>query len=344
MNKINNNVALDFQDVLIVPKRTSLASRSQVSLERTIKSPEFQWTGVPIMASNMDTVGTFEVYDVLSKHKILTAFHKFYTVQDYIRRSDTLDPNYFAVSIGIRDEDIEKLRQLVNLMTLKFVVIDIANGHMERLFEVCKHVNNIIPRDVILIAGNVTCPEVARRLVVEGGVSIVKCGIGSGSACLTRSKAGVGIPQFTATMECAEAVHSVGGFLMSDGGITCPGDVSKAFGIGADFVMIGGQFAGHDENPGEIEMLENGARVKVFYGMSSETAMYRHYGEKAKYRSSEGRTLKIPYRGSLHNTVEDYLGGIRSTCTYVDARNLEELVNNATFRRVNNQLNKFFVK
>jgi len=341
-NKINYNVALDFQDVLIVPKSTSLTSRSQVSLERQFN--KLEWSGVPIMASNMDTVGTFEVYDVLSKYKILTAFHKFYTVEDYVNRADTLDPRYFAVSIGIRDEDIMKLGMIANYIKIKFVVMDVANGHMEAFIEKCRQVRSMFSDDVVIIAGNVVCPMVAERLVLEGGVSIVKCGIGSGSACLTRSKAGVGVPQFTATMECAEAVHKVGGFLMSDGGITCPGDVSKAFGIGADFVMIGGQFAGHDENPGEVERLENGKQVKVFYGMSSDTAMRRHYGKKAEYRSSEGRTLKIPYRGSLHGTVEDYLGGVRSTCTYVNARNLDELTVNTRFRRVNNQLNKFFVK
>ena len=213
---------------------------------------------------------------------------------------------------------------------------------MQKIVEFCQKVREKYP-DVILIAGNVATREMTEELIINGKVDIVKVGIGPGSACLTRLKTGVGMPQLSCIIECADAAHGAGGLIIADGGITCPGDMAKAFGGGADFVMVGGQFAGHDENPGEM-VEENGEKFKLFYGMSSEHAMNKHYGKMEKYRSSEGRVIKIKYRGPLENTVLDYLGGLRSTCTYINATCIKHIPKCTTFVRVNNQLNLIYAK
>lgn len=343
MTKIEFGTKLDFNNVLIRPKRSTLKSRSDVNLERTFKfkNSSLTWSGVPIMSANMDTTGTFEVYDVLSKYKIITVLHKFYTLNEYKNKKDTLDPEYYAVSSGISDKDYEKLVEIMEIMDCKFICIDIANGYLDGMVSFCKRVREKFP-DKIIMAGNVVTREIVEELILEGKVDIVKVGIGPGSACTTRLKTGVGMPQLSAVLECADAAHGVGGHIISDGGITCPGDMAKAFGGGADFVMVGGQFAGHDENPGEI-IEEDGKKKKLFYGMSSEKAQEIHYGSMAKYRSSEGRVLKILYKGSLHDTVSDYLGGLRSTCTYINSDCIKHMPRCTTFMQVNQQLNTSLV-
>ena len=338
--KIEDDIKLDFSDVLIRPKRSKLSSRSEVSLERTFKFPNSNqtWTGIPIIAANMDTVGTYDVYKVLSKHKILTAMHKFYTLEDY--QEMELDKEFFMVSTGIGENDLINLQNILDNIDVKFICIDVANGYMEKLCEFCTKVRELYPNKVI-IAGNVVTREITEDLILRGKVDVVKVGIGPGSACTTRLKTGVGMPQLSSIIECADAAHGVNGHIIGDGGITCPGDMSKAFGGGADFVMMGGQFAGHDENPGKL-IEENGQKYKLFYGMSSDTAMNKRYGKMARYRSSEGRTIKIKYKGQLEDTVLDYLGGVRSTCTYINAKSIKNISKCCTFMRVNRQLNMIY--
>ena len=346
MNKIEIGTKLDFSNVLIRPKRSTINSRSEVSLEReiTFGVSKQKWKGVPIISANMDTTGTFEVYHCLKKHKIVTALHKFYTLEDYQncdRGFTGLDPNYFMVSTGISDKDFVKLKQILNRFECNWICIDVANGYIKNLVEFCKKVRNEYP-DKVIIAGNVVTREMVEELILSGGVDIVKVGIGPGSACTTRLKTGVGMPQLSAIIECADAAHGLGGHIISDGGITCPGDMAKAFGAGADFVMVGGQFAGHDENPGEV-IVENDKQFKLFYGMSSEKAQETHYGKMEKYRASEGRILKIPYKGSLENTVQDYLGGLRSACSYINSPTIKQMAKCTTFVQVTQQLNTHFV-
>ena len=341
--KIEEDIKLDFGDVLIRPKRSKLSSRSEVNIEREIVFPISgqKWKGVPIIAANMDTVGTYDVYNVLSKHKIITAFHKFYTVSDYeTMQISGLDPEYFMVSTGISENDFEKLKEIIELIPVKFICIDVANGYMEKLVDFCKKVRHTFPNHVI-IAGNVVTREMTEELILNGKVDVVKVGIGPGSACLTRTQTGVGMPQLSAIMECSDAAHGTNGFIIGDGGITCPGDLAKGFAGGADFIMIGGQFAGHDENPGEI-IEKNGIKYKEFYGMSSESAMKKHYGKMDKYRSSEGRCIQIKYKGKLDDTVLSYLGGLRSTCTYINAQNIKNISKCTTFIKTNRQLNTVF--
>jgi len=285
----------------------------------------------------MDCIGTFEMYKALSKHNIITAFHKFYSDKDFIEFEEQLDPNLFMVSTGISDKDFENLMNISKVQDFHFILVDIANGYIDSLVKFCQKLRFVFPEKVI-IAGNVVTREMVEELILNGKVDIVKVGIGPGSACTTRLKTGVGMPQLSAIIECADAAHGVGGQIIGDGGITCPGDMAKAFGAGADFVMAGGIFSGHDENPGKI-VEKNDKKYKIFYGMSSRTAMETHYGKMDSYRSSEGRTIEVEYKGTVNDTVLDYLGGLRSACTYVNAPTIKEISKCTTFVQVGQQLN-----
>lgn len=343
--KIDQRPQLDFKNVLIRPKRTTLNSRSEVDIERQFKfiySKQI-WKGVPIMSANMDTTGTFEVYDVLSENKMITCLNKFYSLKDFKERMKTnpLNPDYFMISTGIQESGFSNLNDIITLTKAKWICVDVANGYMKQVITYCEKLRASFPNHII-VAGNVATREIVEELIINGKVDGVKVGIGPGSACLTRLKTGVGVPQLTAIIECADAAHGLGGFIIGDGGITCPGDMSKAFGGGADFVMVGGQFAGHDENPGKL-IEENGVKYKLFYGMSSEHAMKKHYGGMKQYRSSEGRVVKIKYRGPLINTIRDYLGGVRSTCTYINAKCIKYMPKCTTFLIVSQQLNTHLV-
>ena len=343
--KLDSSPQLDFSDVLIRPKRTTLTSRSQVDISREFKFPHssIELSVTPIIAANMDTTGTFEVHKVLSKYDLITCMNKFYTIEDYKDNFNCLaNPNLFMISTGISDDNFVKMCEIIDFTRCNWICIDIANGYMQRLVDFCRKVREKYPNKII-VAGNVATREMVEELIINGKVDVVKVGIGPGSACLTRLKTGVGVPQLSAIIECADAAHGVGGCIIGDGGITCPGDVSKAFCGGADFVMMGGVFSGHNENPGEIKE-ENGIKYKMFYGMSSELAMKKHYGKMEKYRSSEGRELKVKYKGSLINTLLDYLGGVRSTCTYINARKIKYMPKCTTFLLVSKQLNTHLVK
>lgn len=336
------NYELDFTNVLIRPTITSVTSRRNVDLCRLFTFPfsKRKWEGIPIIAANMDTTGTFEVYDILSKYKALTALSKFYTYQDYkdaIQKRGNLNPDYFMVLTGISEGDIVELDRIMKLTDCNWICIDVANGYMTKFAEVCKKIRNKYPNKII-VAGNVATKEGVKQLIEIGNVDIVKCGIGSGAACITRLKAGVGVPQLSVALNCSEESHKYNAYIVSDGGITCPGDMAKAFGAGSDFVMCGGVFSGHDENPGDIVDID-GTNYKLFYGMSSEHAMKKHFGKMEKYRSSEGRVIRVKYKGSLEETLLDYLGGVRSACTYTNSNNLEELSKNVEFLYVTQQVN-----
>ncbi|MEJ2491211.1 MAG: GMP reductase [Desulfuromonadales bacterium] len=344
--RVETDIKLGFKDVLIRPKRSTLKSRSLVELERTFTflHSRWQWQGVPIIAANMDTVGTFAVAEVLAGHRMLCAVHKHYSLaewQDFIaRQSDDDIFSRIMVSTGVMDEDFEKTRQILTQHPeLQFICIDVANGYAESFVDFISRVRDAYP-DKTIIAGNVVTGEMVEQLLLSGA-DIAKVGIGPGSVCTTRIKTGVGYPQLSAVIECADAAHGLGGRIISDGGCACAGDVAKAFGGGADFVMLGGMFAGHDESSGQL-VERDGQHYKLFYGMSSDTAMKKHAGMVADYRASEGKTVEVPYRGPIDETVKDILGGLRSTCTYVGASALRELSKRTTFIRVMEQENRTF--
>lgn len=349
---IEDSVKLDFRDVLIRPKRSKLNSRKEVDITRefTFKHSGKTWHGVPIMASNMDGVGVFGMAQALQREQMFTCMVKSYDRTHWAFEASRLDLDRVAVSTGTSDTDSKRLRSILTTVPLKFICIDVANGYSEHFGDFVAQIREAYP-GITIIAGNVVTADMTQELILRGA-DIVKVGIGPGAVCTTRIQTGVGYPQLSAIMECADAAHGLGGHIIADGGCTCPGDVAKAFGAGADFVMLGGMLAGHDEGGGEIQKFwePDGTYIDLqphlveksyveFYGMSSETAMKKHHGGMADYRSSEGRTVRVPYRGAVEATVRDILGGLRSTMTYTGAAKLKDLSKCTTFVRVNNQYN-----
>ena len=383
--RIETEVKLDYNSVLLRPKRSTLGSRKEVDLTREFTfvnykpswspmpgsenyKPEAEavkhYKGVPLVASNMDGVGTFEMGDKLAEQGILTCLVKTYSVKeliDYFQHNDQSDlavgtrTMYVAISIGIKNEDLFKFKEVYETAGpyIKYVCIDVANGYSQRFIEFVSMFRKMYP-EVVIIAGNVVTADQTQELILNGA-DIVKVGIGPGSVCTTRLKTGVGYPQLSAVIECSDAAHGLGGHIIADGGCTCPGDIAKAFAGGADFVMLGGMLAGHDEGGGEVIVKKyfsnemNGdsrvieeKRFIQFYGMSSRTANDKHFEGLKDYRSSEGRTVLVPYRGPVANTIQDISGGVRSACTYVGANRLKQISKCATFIIVNNQLNEIY--
>jgi GMP reductase len=332
--RIIDDVKLDYKDVLIIPKRSALASRSQVNLERkfTFRSGN-SWVGIPVIAANMDGVGTLMMDDAMNNHKCMVALTKHYSKED-LTEQFTKRLNSSVYSLGISDSDLQKFDSVFHSAAYNQnmrVCIDVANGYTQSFVDFIQRFREKYPY-VVLMAGNVVTPEMTEELILSG-VDIVKVGIGPGSVCTTRKMTGIGFPQLSAVIECADAAHGLKGHIIADGGCSVPGDVVKAFAAGADFVMLGGMLAGHKEG-GASALGGN-----KFYGMSSDTAMDLHNGGVANYRASEGKTVEIPYRGEVKRTMQDILGGLRSACTYVGASELKELSKRTTFVRVTQQLN-----
>ena len=375
--RLEEDMKLDYKDVLIRPKRSTLGSRKEVDLERgytwrnwqpeelsieNLKPERRHWRGIPIMASNMDGVGTFEMADKLAEANIFTCLVKTYSVNELVNYFDNDFPertDYVAMSIGITDSDHKKFRDVYEQTgdKLRYVCIDVANGYSERFAKFVKDFRSLYPH-IVIIAGNVVTGEMTEELILSGA-DIVKVGIGPGSVCTTRIQTGVGYPQLSAVMECADAAHGLGGHIIADGGCTCPGDVAKAFAGGADFVMLGGMLAGHDEGGGEVitkyyetSEIDKNSEQKIverkqfvqFYGMSSKAANEKHFGGLKEYRSSEGREVLVPYRGAVGITIQDMLGGLRSACTYAGAVRLKYLSRCTTFVRCTQQFNNVYAK
>ena len=341
--RIEEEIKLDYSDVLFRPKRSTLKSRSEVDLRRkyNFKHSKLSWEGIPIIASNMDGVGEVDIALKLASFKMMTSLTKQHADIDIkkLQKNKTIH-NYVALSCGTSKDSYSRLNNLLKKNPkFKFICIDVANGYSENFSKFVSEVRKKYPTKTI-IAGNVVTADMTQELVLSGA-DIVKVGIGPGSVCTTRIQTGVGYPQLSAVLECADAAHGLGAHIIADGGCTNPGDVAKGFGAGADFVMLGGMLAGHKEGGGEIIKIKDKNYIE-FYGSSSEEANEKHYGGLADYRSSEGKKVRIEYRPSLEKTVKDILGGIRSSCTYVGAPTLKQLSKCTTFVRVHNQYNDIF--
>ena len=367
--RIEDDRKLDYSDVLIRPKRSTLGSRKEVDLYRQFSFRNFtdaeqtiHYNGIPIMASNMDGVGTFAMADALAQLGLFTCLVKSYSPDDLIQffnRQHLLRRENVAYSMGIREHDFEKFERVYRHPDthIKYVCVDVANGYSERFSQFIKHLRDNFP-NIVIIAGNVVTGEMTEELILSGA-DIIKVGIGPGSVCTTRIQTGVGFPQLSAVMECADSAHGLGGHIIADGGCTCAGDLAKAFAGGADFVMLGGMLAGHNEGggevitryyrTGEVTKTEHGYEDIIeqkkfvdFYGMSSHAANVKHFGGLKEYRSSEGREVQVPYRGEIANTVQNMLGGIRSSCTYAGAKKLKWLSKCTTFVKTGQQFNSVY--
>ena len=375
MQKIINEIKLDFDDVLIRPKRSTLNSRSEVCIQREFKfkySPR-KLLAVPVMVANMDTVGTFAMANILGSQGAITCLHKHYKVHEYVAfytDPSIVNKNLAFYSIGTSQKDIEKAIDVFNQIK-KYnyptpnICLDVANGYTEQFVKVAYRLRNLFTESII-IAGNVVTPEMTEELIIHGQVDIVKVGIGSGSVCTTRLKTGVGYPQLSAVMECSDAAHGLGGHICSDGGCKVVGDVCKAFGANSDFVMLGSMFAGSDECEGEWKyeyLVEAGSSAPGFwqpldpeqdnikrkvslqyYGMSSKNAMDKHHNGVANYRTAEGKCVTVSYKGKAEEIIKDIYGGIRSACTYIGANKIKDFGKKTTFIQVNNTHNKVYEK
>jgi len=346
MTRVDTQVRLDFSDVLIKPKWSDLSSESEVSLTRTFKfrASGQEYTGIPIMASNMDTVGTFEMAKALYPHSLFTTVHKHYSVEEWVKFANENEEvlSNLAISQGIGEADQDKVEAVISQVPqIGFICIDVANGYSQNFVEFIEATRRKYPKKTI-IAGNVVTRAMVEELLMAG-VDIVKVGIGSGSVCTTREMTGVGSPQLSAVLECAAEAHALDGHIISDGGCTVPGDVCKAFGAGADFVMLGGMLAGHDQCPGELQSDDNGKQFKLFYGMSSKLAQEKYNTGLASYRASEGKVVRVPYRGDVSRTVLNILGGLRSACAYTGSSELEKLCLYTEFFRVSQQTNGVYL-
>ena len=344
--RIEQDLKLDFKDVLIRPKRSTLTSRSEVDISRDYDflHSKRKYHGIPIIAANMDTTGTIEMARALAKHKLSVALHKHYSDEEllaFFAAQPQSPPSFY--SMGITTPDYEKFCRIMKQSNglIEYVCVDVANGYTKAFISFIHKLRAGFP-DITIMAGNVVTGEMTEELILDG-VDIVKVGIGPGSVCTTRRMSGVGYPQLSAIIECADAAHGLRGFICADGGCTSPGDLAKAFGAGADFVMLGGMLAGHDECGSDIVEV-NGVKKMRFYGMSSREAMEKYAGGVAAHRAAEGKEVLLDYRGPVENTLQDILGGVRSACTYVGARKLKELSKCTTFIRVTQQLNEVFGK
>ncbi|HPI67402.1 MAG TPA: GMP reductase [bacterium] len=350
--RILDEIKLDYQDVLLRPKRSTLSSRKDVILERSFRfyhSPK-TWTGIPIMAANMATCGTFELARILANYKMITAFHKFYQVKDYEEFFKTFhQPDYVCYTLGIRANDLTQLKLMKDkglLEKFSFICLDVPNGYLQIFVEIIKQVRHLCPEHII-IAGNVVTNEITEEIILAGA-DMVKIGIGPGSVCTTRKMTGVGYPQLSAVIECADAAHGIAnekgvGRIIADGGQQYPSDIAKAFCGGADFNMCGSLFSGFEQSAGKT-VIKNGQKFKEYFGSSSNKAMQEYYGQKDAHRASEGRYALIPHKGDIHDFIQDLMGSLRSTATYIGARQLKEFPKRATFLKVNRQLATYLEK
>ena len=343
--RINYDAKLNFEDVLLQPKRSTLSSRKDVDMTRnfTFRNSGKQMNFLPIFASNMDGVGTFSMAKALQDHKMMTV----------ITKTTTIDQWRTAVGNGVRlqsvsvctgtnvmwDKDATDWKTMQEVLKsfpdIKMITVDVANAYHQNMVDFIKKIRNEYPEKII-IAGNVVTPEMTEELIINGA-DVVKIGIGPGSVCTTRTMTGVGVPQFSAIVDCSDAANGVGGHIMADGGCVHPGDIAKAFGGGAHMVMIGGMLAGHDES--ETQVVDG---KREFYGMSSDRAREVHGQRKDGYKGNEGRLISLPDRGPVAKTLEDIIGGVRSACTYIGARRIKDMAKCASFVTTHNVINRVY--
>ena len=343
--RINYDAKLNFEDVLLQPKRSTLSSRKDVDMTRnfTFRNSGKQMNFLPIFASNMDGVGTFSMAKVLQEHKMMTVITKTTGIEEWRKAvGNGVRLQSVSVCTGTNimwDKEAQDWKTMQEVLKsfpdIKMITVDVANAYHQNMVDFIKKVRDEYPNKII-VAGNVVTPEMTEELIINGA-DVVKIGIGPGSVCTTRTMTGVGVPQFSAILDCADAANGVDGHIMADGGCVHPGDIAKAFGGGAHMVMIGGMLAGHDES--EQEVVDG--KIE-FYGMSSDRAREKHGRRKDGYRGNEGRLISLPYRGSVQNTIEDILGGVRSACTYIGARRLKDMPKCASFVTTNNVINKVY--
>lgn len=370
--QIISDTQLDFCDVLIRPQSSSLNHRSEVETERNFK--KFCLNACPIMNANMTQTGTFDVAKKMVENKMFGTFHKFYTaeqIKNFFEENQSC--SLYFITIGLRNKD-EEIKRLKELNDYHFsILIDVPNAYIPEVENYVKEVRAEFPHRIIAV-GNVCTGDITQQLI-KAGADIIKVGIGPSAVCRTRHTTGCGRPQLSAIIECANSAHQVGGYIIADGGFVNIGDFCKAFVAGADICMSGCFFAGCDEAAGEIitkiyetneftgtwvdnqgyyHSTEDGVDkdtfvgltekqrkheikyFKEYYGMSSFRAQEENYGQRTKFGTSEGVESKlVPYVGPIQSIINDIKGGIRSTGTYIGAKNVKNFSRQGSFYKIN---------
>ena len=361
-SRVANNLGLvtklDFDDVLIKPCKSNLRSRNEVNLFAN-KIENYFGRVVPLIAANLDTVGTFSMAKALFDFNCMTCLHKHYETSQYINFFNSITPDQKKLifySVGANSKDLGKLKSVVNEVEINNICLDVANAYSPIILETVEKIKKIVGKNIILMVGNIATPEIIEDFN-KMNVHFIKCGIGSGAVCTTRKVAGIGVPQFSCILDCVKEATKYGIHICSDGGCRYPSDVVKAIAGGSSMVMLGSVLSGHEECEGEWEEegeviwekgkppLATGKFIKknmIFYGMSSKEAMNKYHDGVADYRASEGKCVKVPYKGNVQHTIKEILGGIRSACAYVGAKNLVDLEKCSSFIRVNRTHNVFY--
>ena len=335
-DKIDREIKLDFKDVLIKPKPSSTPiTRADVNLNVNYG----HFTGVPLIISEMVSIGTYKIAKALKDQNIITFIHKEYSSKEHIENLSYFeDTSHIGLSVGIKKNEISKIKSVLKERSVGFINLHIANAYanLQGIEKTIKSFKDDFP-DIPLSAGMVCTPNIT-KFIAECGADIIRVGLGSGAACKTRSEVGVGFPQLSAVKECKNMADIYKKPIISDGGIVTAGDVAKAIGIGASYVVLGRIVSGSEECDNIVE--KYGQKYVNFYGLGSTRQYETHGISEKEYRPNEGRELFIPVKGSVNNIINQIKGGLRSACTYVGTTELSELYNNSSFIRVNNQINE----
>lgn len=319
-----------FNDVLIEPQFSTIESRSQVSLHS-------KGLDLPILTANMDTVTESQMSNAMSECGGAGVLHRFMTIDQNVRMfKDTLNSKTPAwVSVGVSNHEFERASALIKAGAQN-VVIDVAHGAQmqvanfaSRLLELSEHFNLVVGN----FAGNQSIVDFIQHVKHDPNRPIgIKIGIGPGAMCTTRVKTGVGVPQLSAIQDAAKLKEDLNVWLIADGGLKTPGDIAKALGAGADMVMVGGMVAGTHETPGELVYI-NQNTFKKYRGSASKES-YEAQNKTGKHRTAEGESTLVPYKGSVSAVMEDIEGGLRSSFTYVGAKNIQEFHKRVKFQMV----------
>jgi IMP dehydrogenase len=315
--------AITFDDILIVPQFSDIKSRKDVDLITEVFGMKLT---LPIISANMDTISGSEMAKAMSEYGAVACLHRFWSIEDNVK-AFLESPSRTMCSVGIGPEELKRAKALRNAGCYRFIV-DVAHGAQQIVVDQVIALREELGTSPIIIVGNFATAhsilEFKRRLD-NNKVDGWKLAIGGGSMCLTRTQTGCGIPTLATMIDCINVDEPV----ILDGGLRTPGDIAKAIAAGADLVMIGNMLAGTTETPGDLSVSE-GKFTKSYRG-SASLESYAAQGKAAAWRTHEGESTTVPHKGPVKNVLQDIEGGLRSACTYVGAKNLNELAWKAEF-------------
>ncbi len=311
-----SNLAITFDDVLLIPAYNHHESRRVVDISATDRLGKLSLS-LPVMSSNMDTITESKMANFMHSKGGIGVLHRFLDIEENIKEFHACEGQVF-VSLGCTTAELGRAEALRDAGAI-FFCVDVAHAHAKYVGKTLKNLRQMLGSRCIM-AGNVATYAGADYLA-SCGADIIKAGIGGGSVCSTRIKTGFGVPMLTCIQDCARTDRSI----VADGGIRTSGDIVKALAFGADFVMIGGMLAGTTPTPGEIITNQHGNPVKRYRGMASREAQEDFLGQMNEWKTAEGVSTEVPYRDTQDAIIADIIGGLRSGLTYAGADSITEL-------------------